>query len=63
MSKTHLRKILSLINKNVNEYEIRILVSNKMDIGYITEDEASVIDFALEQRTNKLIERLTRYTR
>ncbi len=63
MSKTHLRKILSLINKNVSEYEIRILVSNKMDIGYITEDEASVIDFSLEQRTNKLIERLTRYTR
>jgi len=63
MSKTHLRKILSLINKNEHEYDIRKIVSNKMDVGFITEDEAQVIDLAFQQRTDKFIERLTKYTR
>ena len=63
MSKTHLRKILSLIYRNEHEYNIGKIVLNKMDIGLITEDEAQIIDFAIQQRTNKFIERLTKYTR
>lgn len=58
MSKTRLRKILSMIKKDEkSENDIRSWVSNWMDVGYITENEAVVIDFAFQEKYRRIIEK------
>lgn len=58
MSKTRLRKILSMIKKDEkSENDIRSWVSNWMDVGYITENEAVVIDFAFKEKYRRIIEK------